>query len=69
MGYRRWRVDAAGHGDGEALLMSDYSPVSFDGCYFGPCGPGRDLCLKLPSAAWWRFMAATFTNTTTRVLG
>ena len=41
MGYHRWRVDAAGDDNGKVLLMSDDSPTSFDGRYFGPIPRAR----------------------------
>jgi conjugative transfer signal peptidase TraF len=38
--------------DGEALLMSDYSPISFDGRYFGPIARARIQTVVRPVWTW-----------------
>jgi type IV secretory pathway protease TraF len=52
MGCRRWRADTTEDGEGEALLMSDYSPSSFDGRYFGPIPRAQIQGVVRPVLTW-----------------
>ena len=52
MGHHRWRVDAAGDDNGKVLLMSDDSPTSFDGRYFGPIPRAQIQTVVKPVWTW-----------------
>lgn len=38
--------------DGEVLVLSDYTPRSFDGRYFGPVSTGNISCSLVPLITW-----------------
>jgi conjugative transfer signal peptidase TraF len=48
----RYRVGDYTLGAGEVLLMSDYSPLSFDARYFGPVGRSQIQSVIRPILTW-----------------